>query len=340
MFTAAVGGPEGSTQFFDTTDTITVYSGGSRSWRRQNPGLIGYGLHAYEFGAIGNIGGVAVFADAAAGKRALVARLACEDFQWLTVEQAMRRFYPPYELPPPPPPPEGADPLNPPPPPPPTCPYTGLLAENTMNTVSTLDRQRMAEAIQELIGWEEGLITRETKEQGSLQSRARLTTGNNVIINGRSAVHAGSGGTLTTFDVCNTPRGKGCPPVLYTNVARSADAAKTASTVKINGHPACHEDSIFAKSTGDEAGRCGGIRSGTTRGKAEFLTSSPNVFIEGKPAVRQFDLMVSNNQNTPPAPLMQSGGAPPEALEVGEIEELEETYAAYKITVRAEDGTA
>jgi len=133
-----------------------------------------------------------------------------------------------------------------------------------------------------------------------------------VLINGRTAVHAGSGGTVTSPDVCRTP--DKCPPVAYNNVARSSDAARTASTVFINGHPVCHRDSIFATSSGDEGGSCGGVRSGTIKGRAEFITASPDVFIEGIPAVRQGDLMTSNNRNTPPMPLMQPGGAPPEGL--------------------------
>ncbi len=134
----------------------------------------------------------------------------------------------------------------------------------------------------------------------------------NVVINGRTAVHAGSGGVLTTSDVCKTPRK--CRPRNYTNVAVSVDSAKTASSVFINGNPACHKDSIFSKSTGDEPGSCGGVKSGTIKQKAEFVTASNNVFIEGKPAVRQFDLMVSNNRNTPPAPLQQPGAAQPPSL--------------------------
>ena len=130
----------------------------------------------------------------------------------------------------------------------------------------------------------------------------------NVTINGRTAVHAGSSGVVHSPDVCKTPRK--CRGVVYDNVAESTAAARTASTVFVNGHPACHKDSVFAVSHGDEPGACGGVRSGTTRGKAEFVTFSNNVFIEGKPAVRQFDLMTSNNRNTPPMPLMQPGARP------------------------------
>lgn len=152
----------------------------------------------------------------------------------------------------------------------------------------------------------------------------------NVLINGRTAVHAGSGGSVNSPDVCKTP--DKCPPVTYNNVARSSDAAGTAATVFVNGHPVCHKDAFFSRSTGDEAGSCGGIRSGSIAGRAEFLTASPDVFIEGIPAVRQGDLMVSNNRNTPPAPLMQPGASRPsaEAFE-GPARELEADAAPERV---------
>ena len=145
----------------------------------------------------------------------------------------------------------------------------------------------------------------------------------NVVINGRTAVHAKSGGTLTTPDVCKTPRK--CRPQTYNNVAKSSDAAQTASTVFINGQPACHKDSIFSQSTGDEPGTCGGVKSGTIKGAAHFVTYSNNVFIEGKPAVRQFDLMTSNNRNTPPMPLMQPGASQPPEISPDGAGALQET---------------
>jgi hypothetical protein len=147
----------------------------------------------------------------------------------------------------------------------------------------------------------------------------------NVLINGRTAVHAGSQGTLVTVDVCLTKISKQTVPIPYTNIARSADADKTASTVFINGHPVCHKKSIFSKSTGDEPGDRKGIRSGTICGKAEFVTGSSNVFIEGIPAVRQGDLMVSNNCNTAPMPLSQPGAQPVEALDLEKVGQLEES---------------
>ncbi|BCR03033.1 hypothetical protein DESUT3_01020 [Desulfuromonas versatilis] len=144
----------------------------------------------------------------------------------------------------------------------------------------------------------------------------------NVLINGRTAVHAGSGGTLTTVDVCWTKVGKPVVPIPYTNIARSGDAAKTAGSVLVNGQPVCTKSSIFSKSTGDEPGDRKGISSGTIQGKAEFITASSNVFIEGVPAARQGDLMVSNNKNTAPVPLMQAGAG---KLPAGALEGADET---------------
>lgn len=160
-----------------------------------------------------------------------------------------------------------------------------------------------------------------------------MTKKGNVLINGRTAVHAGSKGTLTTVDVCWTKVGKPVIPIPYTNVARSADAAKTASTVFVNGNQVCHQKSIFSKSTGDEPGNRKGIRSGTITQKAEFVSGSANVFIEGIPAVRQGDMMVSNNANTAPMPLSQPSASPAKELKPEQVEELEATELPNRIDI-------
>ena len=115
-------------------------------------------------------------------------------------------------------------------------------------------------------------------------------------------MHRGSGHRVLSLDVCLT--GPQHIPIPYCNCAQSKNAQHTASHVFINGHPVCHFRSTFAISHGDELGRHGGIRSGTTGGKATFITHAMNVWIEGQPAVRHLDWMVSNNHNTPPSPLI------------------------------------
>ncbi len=157
----------------------------------------------------------------------------------------------------------------------------------------------------------------------------------NVLINGRTAVHKGSKGVLTTVDVCLTKIGKSTVPIPYTNIARSEDAAQTASTVFVNGHPICHKNSIFAKSTGDEPGNRKGIKSHTITEKAEFVTASSNVYIEGVAAVRQGDMMVSNNANTAPMPLSQPGAERPKKNQLEDVDGVDESELSDGVPLQA-----
>ena len=329
MFQSAVPGPQSSVIYFDNTTQVTKYSAGSRSWRTSNPGLVGMSTLTAQHGALGSALGVAVFRDPESGRRALVATLGDESMRAVTVAQALSRFIPGYT-----PPSRETDPATG-DPKPWHEPETGIDLELTMSSVGGGQRHQLAALIEREIGFIPGIITKEPLDAGSFnQSQQSSGSPGNVLINGRSAVHAGSGGTLSTMDVCKTPRGDSCPPRLYTNVAKSSDAAKIAGSVKVNGNPACMKSSIFSKSTGDQPGRCGGTSSGTIKGKAEFITASPNVTIEGEPAVRQFDLMVSNNRNTPPAPLMQNGGARPPFLEAGEVDSKEASPSPYRVPIK------
>ncbi len=123
-----------------------------------------------------------------------------------------------------------------------------------------------------------------------------------VCFNQRPAVTPGSNAMLATPDICYS--GMSMTPVIFQNFAFASDAANTASSVFISGSPVCHLQSYFCKSCGDEAGTGGGVVSHTILGKAEFVTASSNVFIEGIPAVRIGDLMQSNNRNTVPSHLV------------------------------------
>ena len=128
-----------------------------------------------------------------------------------------------------------------------------------------------------------------------------------VSVNNLSVVHAASSGTTIAFpDVCKTPSPGGPIPIPYPNIARSADSDKAAKKVSADGNPLCVKDSCFKTSTGDEAGTAGGgVASSKTKGKAEFVNFSFDVKAEGKNVPRAFDLMLHNDKNTPPAPLLQ-----------------------------------
>ncbi len=122
-----------------------------------------------------------------------------------------------------------------------------------------------------------------------------------------SVVHKDSSGITTAFpDVCNTPAPPAPPiPIPYPNIAQSSDTANGTGTVKCDGNPVCVEDSNFAVSTGDEAGSLLGVASGKVKGKAEFVNYSFDVKFEGKGVARAMDLMLHNDKNTPPFPLVQ-----------------------------------
>lgn len=317
-FTSATAGPQSSVVYFSGNPTTTKYSAGSRSWRTNNPGLLGLGVLTAQHGAIGQVLGVAVFQNPQQGRNALFAALGEESFAHLTVPQALARLIPLYTPPPRETDPTTGEPL------PWHEPETGVDLELTMSAVGGGQRQALADLIERRLQYVPGLITQEPLDTGTLNQANRPNASpGNLLINGRSAVHLDSGGTLSTIDICETPSGHGCKTRVYTNIAKSSDAARTACLTKVNGNPACTEESIFSKSSGDEAGRCGGVRSGTIKAKAEVVTSATNFRIEGKGALRQFDLMVSNNQNTPPAPLMQGGGARPPFLDTVGAEEKE-----------------
>lgn len=128
-----------------------------------------------------------------------------------------------------------------------------------------------------------------------------------VGVNFLSVVHKTSNGTTIAFpDVCKTPTPGGPVPIPYPNVAMSTDTAKGTKKVKMDGNPVCTKDSNFRMSTGDEAGTAGGgVVSNKIKGKAEFVMFSFNVKLEGKNAARAFDIMLHNQKNTPPFPVLQ-----------------------------------
>lgn len=129
-----------------------------------------------------------------------------------------------------------------------------------------------------------------------------------VGVNNMTVVHEGSSGVTMAFpDVCKTPAPPAPPiPIPYPNIAKSSDTAQGSKNVKCDGNPICVKDSNFSMSTGDEAGSAGGgVVSNKIKGKAEFVNYSFDVKVEGKNVARAMDLMLHNDKNTPPFPLIQ-----------------------------------
>ncbi len=130
-----------------------------------------------------------------------------------------------------------------------------------------------------------------------------------VGVNKLSIVNADTNGVTIAFpDVCKTPAPPAPPiPIPYPNIAKSSDTSQGTKKVKAEGNPICVKDSNFSMSTGDEAGSAGGgVASNKIKGKAEFVNFSFDVQFEGKNVPRSFDLMLHNDKNTPPFPVLQA----------------------------------
>jgi hypothetical protein len=131
-----------------------------------------------------------------------------------------------------------------------------------------------------------------------------------VNVNFLTVVHASSSGVVMGFpDVCKTPSPAGPIPIPYPNIAKSSDTTQGSQTVKMDGNPIMLKQSVFATSTGDEAGSAGGgVVSNTIKGKAEFVLYSFDTKVEGKNVCRLTDIMILNKMstaNTPPFPEVQ-----------------------------------
>ncbi|MCL9781079.1 DUF4150 domain-containing protein [Vibrio sp. S4M6] len=140
-----------------------------------------------------------------------------------------------------------------------------------------------------------------------------------INANGLSIVHKGSEGVAksTQADVCWTTIGPVVVPLPYDNVAKSKHLDKGSATVFADGGNSIAIDGCnFSKSKGDEDGDAKGIDSDTIEGKAEFISCSPTVLIEGQGVCRLSDQMKMNNGNT-----MCMGGVQNPSVEVEALAE-------------------
>lgn len=147
-----------------------------------------------------------------------------------------------------------------------------------------------------------------------------------VNVNNISLVHKGSGAVATSAppDVCKTPP---VPvPVPYVNVAFSNTLSRGTKTITVDGgNSAAIDGSEFSASIGDEAGAAGGVVSGVDQKEATWITSSPDVFMEGKAACRLTDQMHMNKENTLCAGVVQEPVAPAEEEEEEEEKKEEDS---------------
>lgn len=303
---AAAGKQTSSVQYDIDALSADVRTGGSVTWRHNNSTLLGLNNSARSHGALGKANGIAIFEDKASGDAAFLAEIARPKYREKTLGEMVNIFIPDYIIPPPQWDDEKSEPV---------LPWNEPQTNMDVNKPIT-NAQAFLDLVSSHLGWEAGSQQQLIKDTQSEAPSVATVSGQNVLINGCTAVHKDSGGKLSTVDVCKTTVGNSVIPIAYANMAKASDVASVASSVKINGNGAANIKSNFSKSKGDKPGDKKGVSSGTNDGKAEFIMGSFNVLIEGKPAVRQGDPMISNSKNTPPAPLMQSGGPAPRGLNV------------------------
>lgn len=80
--------------YWSSDESTTIYVGGNRTWRNQNPGNIGAGGWANRHGTIGKAGGFAVFPNYDIGRTAIFSLLAGPDYINLPIWDAIPKYAP------------------------------------------------------------------------------------------------------------------------------------------------------------------------------------------------------------------------------------------------------
>ena len=93
FFVKARSGERGEVIYTDTSGIEFIFSGGSRSWRNNNPGNLRPGKISRDNGAIGEAGKFAVFSGYAEGKLALINCL--KKLYWnMNISEMIRKYAP------------------------------------------------------------------------------------------------------------------------------------------------------------------------------------------------------------------------------------------------------
>lgn len=126
---------------YRTNDSSSIlYKGGSRAWRNNNPGNIRMSDFAVTHGAIGSEGDFAIFPTYDIGYKAIVALLSGASYRSLSVYAAIRKYAPPIEN-------NTANYQKQ------VKKYTGLDINRIISTLSPMEVQRVADAIQKVEGY-------------------------------------------------------------------------------------------------------------------------------------------------------------------------------------------
>ena len=140
-----------------------VRSGGSRTWRNNNPGnMESRGGFASRLGAIGSAGGFAVFPDYATGRAAFSALLHGKRYIGLSIAKAIERYAPP----------EGND----------TAGYirlvarfSGLSTDRKLADLTPVEFESLLDAMERVEGWKVGTEQAVKRIVGALTDGQQLT---------------------------------------------------------------------------------------------------------------------------------------------------------------------
>ncbi len=122
-----------------------------------------------------------------------------------------------------------------------------------------------------------------------------------ININNLSLCHKGSNGisTATVPDVCKTPSPGGPVPLPYPNISLSSDLENGTTTVEADsGNMIAIKGSDFSRSTGDEPGTVGGVKSNVNMKESKWILYSFDVKFEDANACRLTDKKTQNHENT------------------------------------------
>lgn len=136
--------------------------------------------------------------------------------------------------------------------------------------------------------------------------------------------------------VNKTQVGNAVVPVPYPVTIDLSNNANFSDNVNFNSDAVLRFNSDTTKVTGDEAGKLGGVKSGTTSAKAEPKDKSASVKINGQWLIRCQDMFWMNNQNTmgrlicaPPPPqgaIQDDGKIDPPDVNEAEKSEFEQAW--------------
>lgn len=122
---------------------------------------------------------------------------------------------------------------------------------------------------------------------------------NEVFVNSRAITHANGNAMSMNFPCVGKTPGPPPPfiPVPYPNVSQGTDTDKGSKKTEAHGQPvAVKNESVFKKSTGNEAATAGGgLVTAKQMGKSNYFMYSLDVKIEGMETPRAFDIMAGND---------------------------------------------